>query len=138
MIKFADIGYECDDVKITRQVPPEEHTRQVPPEDLFPLLIFINFYHFSDSLTFIFNWFLCLLMLIIFCLFWTSILNIQWSWSFYVYIYFIFLSCDSSRMCKNYWLCLCTLLHSCCRFRNPPEYELFLLPKVVFPFSNWR
>ncbi len=92
MIKFADIGYECDDVKITRQVPPEEHTRQVPPEDLFPLLIFIHFYHFSDSLTFIFNWFLCLLMLIIFCLFWTSILNIQWSCSFYVYIYIYILS----------------------------------------------
>ncbi len=56
----------------------------------------ITYFHslcyLSDSLTFTSNWFLCLLISILFCLFWTCIWNIQWTWwrwSVYVCISFI-------------------------------------------------
>ncbi len=39
---------------------------------IFPLLTFFHFCYFSDSLVFFSGWFLCLLMLILFCLFWTQ------------------------------------------------------------------
>ncbi len=55
------------------------------------------------------------------------IYEIQWRWSFYVNILCELSQCNSSPIYKKCWLCLCTPLHSCWRFRTPQEYGMFLL-----------
>ncbi len=104
------------------------HTQEVPPEDLFPLPAFIHCCYFYDSMAFVSGCFLCLLVSILFCLLWIYMWNIQWKWSHYIHELCGWLSCDSSPMCKKYWLCLCTPLHSCWWFGMPLDYGLFLLP----------
>ncbi len=54
-----------------------------------------------DSLAFVYCYSRCLLMLILFCLFWTYIWNIQWRWSIYLHILHDLLSCDNSPICKK-------------------------------------
>ncbi len=53
------------------------HTQPVPQGELFLLHTFISFYYFSDLLAIVSGWFLCLLMSILFGLFWirTGLLN---------------------------------------------------------------
>ncbi len=102
------------------------------PQDLFQLHTFFLFCYFSNSLAFVTGWFLCPLMLIMICLFWTYIWNIQWSWSFYVCLLCGVLLYDSNPICKKCWLCLCKLSHACWWFGTPLVYELFLLAKDVF------
>ncbi len=58
-----------------------------------------------------------LLILILSCLFWTCIWNIQWRWSLYIHIFCGLLSCDSTPICKTCWACLCIPLHSWWQFR---------------------
>ncbi len=88
---------------------------------------FIHFCYFSNSLAFVSGWFMCLLMSILFCLFWTYIWNIQWRWSLYICVLCSLLSCDRSSMCKKCWLCLCTSLHLCWWLGMLLDYELFFL-----------
>ncbi len=50
------------------------------------------------------GWFTCLLVLMLFCLFWTGIWNIQWRWSHYVRILCGLLISYDSHVCNMYFL----------------------------------
>ncbi len=53
----------------------------------FHCLILLFFWLLFRFVGPVFSWFLYLLMLMLFCLFWTCIWNIQWRWSCYVDIW---------------------------------------------------
>ncbi len=70
-----------------------------------------------DNTTIISCCFWCLLVLILFCLFWTYIWNIQWKWSLYVCILHGFLLSDNSSICKK--CCVFAYLYSLAQSGEP-------------------
>ncbi len=114
----------------------ELHTQQVPLEDFFPLFTLFHFCQKFDSLAFVSCFFKCLLLLIMFGLFWTCKWNIQWRWFLYIYIFCGLLPCDSSPVCKR-------CCHVCAHHYNfnddskcAIDYELSSLPKG-FPYWTY-
>ncbi len=80
------------------------------PYSTYCYSLLLHFY-FSDSLAFVSSWFLCLLILIVFYLFWTIIWNRQWRWSLYIHILCGLLLCGSGLICKCFCLYHWTPLH---------------------------
>ncbi len=96
----------------------------------------VHFCYLFDSLAFVSCCFYCLLMLILFSLFWTYIWNIQWRWSLYVQILCGLLSCDINPI---YNKCCHVFAHRYTHDYDSEcsmDYELPLPPKV-FLLQEW-
>ncbi len=89
---------------------------------LFTFVIILTLYPLSHAASNV---------LILFYMFWICIWNIQWRWSIYICILCGVLSCDSSPICKKYWLCRCIPLTLLMIIQNP-QWTMRLLYSLRF------